>query len=350
MLDFSQRSRTAHSRRWPVAVLVIALGVVGVLIATWCFANAAWYRQPEQEAEAVIVEVLEGEYFKYVARELDHTGIASEFALRFYTRFFDDATVYPGTYILTPGMSYQAIMNELHSQDDESVRITIPEGFSLVEMGERIHAVLPEISIEEWSAATSATSTLATDPFVIASGKPSGVDLEGYLFPDTYEFLIDATAEDIATTMLRTMETRLTEIGAATGDAEGMSMHELLTLASIVEKEVRTAETMKNVADVFLKRLDIGMALQSDATINYIIDGDNPSPLYSDLEVESPYNTYKHAGLPPGPISAPGLNALNAVLHPADNDYFYFLTTDEGAIYYAETYDEHLGNKARWLK
>ena len=129
-----------------------------------------------------------------------------------------------------------------------------------------------------------------------------------------------------------------------------MTMHELLTLSSIVEKEVRTAETMKNVADVFLKRLDIGMALQSDATINYIIKGDNPSPLYSDLEVESPYNTYKHAGLPPGPISAPGLNALNAVLHPASNTYLYFLTTDEGAIYYAETYEEHLRNKARWLK
>ncbi len=298
----------------------------------------------------VIIEVLEGEYFRTIARQLQQAGIANEFMLRYYVKVFNDATVYPGTYIIAKGMSYEAIMNELHSQDVDSVRITIPEGFSLVEMGERIHTVLPSVTIDAWTAATSAQSTLASDPFVIASGKPTGVDLEGYLFPDTYEFLTDATAEQIATTMLRTMENRLSAIGAATGDAEGMTMHELLTLASIVEKEVRTAETMKNVADVFLKRLEIGMALQSDATINYIIKGDNPSPLYSDLKVESPYNTYIHPGLPPGPISAPGLNALNAVLHPAENSYLYFLTTDEGDIYYAETYEEHLRNKERWLK
>jgi len=129
-----------------------------------------------------------------------------------------------------------------------------------------------------------------------------------------------------------------------------MTTHEILTLSSIVEKEVRTAETMNNVADVFLKRIAIGMALQSDATINFIIKGDDPSPTYEDLEVHSPYNTYKHPGLPPGPISAPGLNALTAVFHPASNDYYYFLTTDAGDIYYAKTYDQHLENKRKYLK
>ncbi len=348
--DYHYRIRPAFPGRLQIVALFGGIGLVIVMIAAYCFANAAWYSVPEDTASDISITVDEGSSFARVAADLGISDIASPFWIRVYAKLFDDATVYPGNYVLVPGMSYQAILTELHGHDADSVRITIPEGFSLVEMGARIHTVLPEISIEEWAAATSAKSALATDPFVITSGKPAGVDLEGYLFPDTYEFLLDATAEDIATTMLRTMETRLTDIGAATGDAEGMTMHELITLASIVEKEVRTAETMKNVADIFLKRLDIGMALQSDATINYIIDGDNPSPLYSDLEVESPYNTYKHPGLPPGPISAPGLNALNAVLHPADNDYFYFLTTDEGSIYYAETYEEHLRNKSRWLK
>ncbi|MCR4312603.1 MAG: endolytic transglycosylase MltG, partial [Candidatus Uhrbacteria bacterium] len=89
---------------------------------------------------------------------------------------------------------------------------------------------------------------------------------------------------------------------------------------------------------------------QSDATINYIIDGDDPSPTYADLEVESPYNTYKNPGLPPGPISSPGIQAIAAVLQPISNAYYYFLTTDDGDIYYAETYDEHLTNKNLYLK
>ena len=92
------------------------------------------------------------------------------------------------------------------------------------------------------------------------------------------------------------------------------------------------------------------MPLQSDATINYIIDGDDPSPTYADLEVESAYNTYRNPGLPPGPISSPGLRAITAVLQPISNPYYYFLTTDGGEIYYAETYDEHLENKNAYLK
>lgn len=331
-----------------IAVDLVILALLGV--GAYVFAQAAWYSTPEQGAEDVVIEVPAGARFRQVATQLDDSAIANEFWLRVYTRFFDDATVYPGNYIVTPGMSYQAIMAELKSHDDESVRITIPEGFSLAEMGERIQTVLPSVTAASWAAATSAQSALAKDPFVVAAGKPAGVDLEGYLFPDTYEFLTDATAESIATKMLRTMETRYTAINDSANPPLGMTVHDVLTLASIVEKEVRTAETMKNVADVFIKRLDIDMPLQSDATINYIIDGDNPSPLYSDLEVESPYNTYKHPGLPPGPIAAPGLNALTAVLNPTPNAYYYFLTTNDGRIYYGETYEEHLVNKRMYLR
>lgn len=337
--------------RGRLQILSAFVGVIVVffIVASYLFVNAAWLREPNAEAKDIPMTVEETDIFGTVASRLHQNDIASSFWLRVYARLFDVETVYPGTYVFQEGMSYSAIIDTLQSIQSTSVRITIPEGFSLVHMGERIHAALPEISLEAWQFATSAKSELASDPFVVSAGKPSGVDLEGYLFPDTYEFNTDATADVIAETMLRTMESRTAEIGIATGDSAGMSTHDILTLASIVEKEVRTAETMKNVADVFLKRLDIGMPLQSDATINYIIDGDNPSPTYADLEVDSPYNTYKTPGLPPGPISAPGLNALNAVLHPTHNDYYYFLTTDEGDIYYAETYEEHLRNKARWL-
>ena len=341
-------------RSWAgyIKIVGIFLGAVGVigLIAIMQFRNAAWGRKPANSAAAVTVTVAEGETFTEVTKDIEAQNLASSFWLRTYVKLFDDPSIYPGNYTFVIGQNYQSIMTELHGHSLSAVRITIPEGFTLAKMGERIRAAIPSISIEQWNAATGVKSPFASDPFVIASGKPTGVDLEGYLFPDTYEFATDATAEDIVKTMLETMKGHIDDIGTVTGDAAGMTMHQVLTLASIVEKEVRTADTMKNVADIFLKRISIGMALQSDATINYIIDGDNPSPTYEDLEVDSPYNTYKNPGLPPGPISSPGLNALSAVLHPTHNDYYYFLTTDDGAIYYAATYEEHLRNKAKWLK
>jgi UPF0755 protein len=332
-------------------LFALFLGVIffSAMIGVYCFLNAGWWRVTEAEAPAVMITVEDGATFSDVAKQLQEKGVANAFWIRVHAKLFGAPDLHPGSYSVLVGSSYHGVLTILSQVQSSVVRVTIPEGFSLSQMGERIHAALPAMSVQDWMNATSATSPLSRDSFVIAAGKPSGVDLEGYLFPDTYEFEQTATAEDVAERMLRTMESRMTSIGAASGDASGMTVHEVLTLASIVEKEVRTPETMKNVADIFLKRLDIGMALQSDATINYVIGGDDPSPTYADLEVDSPYNTYKNAGLPPGPIAAPGLNALTAVLRPIHNEYFYFLTTDDGRIYYAETYDEHLRNKAKWL-
>jgi UPF0755 protein len=182
---------------------------------------------------------------------------------------------------------------------------------------------------------------------VVVAQKPGDVDLEGYLFPDTYRFAYDASAEDIARIMLDNMAEQVNDAGRPNGDAAEMTIHEILTLASIIEREVRQPSTMKNVADIFLKRLDIGMALQADSTVNYVIEGDSPSITLDQRDnTESPYNTYKYPGLPPGPISAPSANAIDAVLNPTANNYLYFLTTDDGEIYYAETHDEHVRNKA----
>ena len=358
MPTYSWERRSYNPFKGRIQLLAVLTGgaliVLGFFVTM--FAGRAWFAHPTPGFEdalnaSISLEVKSGDRFGTVASELKQEGVIdSEFGLRFYARVFDSSTIYPGTYTILRDSSYQDIMAVLHQIESNVVRITIPEGFSLADMGVRIQKFLPSITTEAWNAAVGTSGTASANAFVASAMKPAGVDLEGYLFPDTYEFSKDATADQVANIMIDTMKSHIDDLGAPTGDAVGMSTHEMLTLASIVEKEVRTAETMKNVADVFLKRIAIGMPLQSDATINFIIDGDNPSPLYSDLEVESPYNTYKHAGLPPGPISAPGLNALTAVFHPTSNDYYYFLTTDAGAIYYAKTYDQHLVNKANHLK
>jgi len=128
------------------------------------------------------------------------------------------------------------------------------------------------------------------------------------------------------------------------------SFFEVLTLASIIEKEVSEPEDMKMVADIFYKRLKAGIALQSDATVNYATGKSLIQPTYQDLSVNSLYNTYRYPGLPPGPISNPGINALKAAIYPTPNPYYYFLTTESGQAIYSKTYEEHLINKNKYLK
>ena len=132
--------------------------------------------------------------------------------------------------------------------------------------------------------------------------------------------------------------------------AQKKSIFEIITLASIIEKEVRNPEDMKMVADIFYKRLNKGMALQSDATVNYITGKGLLQPTLADTQIDNRYNTYKYPGLSLGPISNPGLSAIIAAIEPNSNPYYYFLTTKDGAVIYSKTYEEHLRNKAKYLK
>jgi UPF0755 protein len=330
------------------------LGGVGVIlfIVGLNQLNRYFWQEPKDNAEAEVFVITEGESFQTVARHLeDQDLIASKAWFRAGAEvagLTNDLKV--GSYALQPGLSYKTVLAILTAgTTDADIRVTIPEGYTIKQMGELL-ASKGLISIEDWTTATGQFSSLETHEFVVAADKPDDVDLEGYLFPDTYRFAVGATAVDIAEVMLDNMSNRVGNLGEPSGDAEGMTMHEVLTLASIVEREVRQPETMKNVADIFLKRLDIGMALQADSTVNYVTGGDSPSITLDERDnTDSPYNTYKYPGLPPGPISAPGLNAIDAVLNPIHNAYLYFLTTDEGEIYYAETHEEHVSNKARYL-
>lgn len=333
-----------------VIIAFLALMLVGVGVRQ---VYRFWLSQPSEDAQGVQIVVEEGDTLSSVIPKLGDA--VSPFWFKVYAKFSgQESSIHPGTFTFHEGASYRAILQMLQVGSVNDVTLTIPEGFAITQMGERVVAAFPRITMEEWARVTGQFSPLEEHPFVIAAEKPDDVDLEGYLFPDTYSFFADATAEDIAKKMIDTMYERVATAGihvAPDGEAhDAMSIHEMLTLASIVEKEVRQLATMKNVADIFLKRLEIGMALQSDATVNYITGGDDPSVSYADLEIDSLYNTYKYPGLPPGPISNPGLNALMAVAAPTANDYYYFLTTDEGDVYYAETHDEHVANKSRYLR
>ena len=149
-------------------------------------------------------------------------------------------------------------------------------------------------------------------------------------------------AREILLMMARNFDDRLTTDMRQRAANMGLSVFELVTLASLVEKEARFDEDRPVIAQVFLKRLQLGIPLQSDTTIQYLLDAPKEDVTYADTEIESPYNTYQHIGLPPGPIANPGLASIEAVLHPADTDYLYFVADRQGHNHYSRTYSEHL--------
>ena len=165
---------------------------------------------------------------------------------------------------------------------------------------------------------------------------------EGFLFPDTYEVEPGTSAEDILQMMVRNFDDKLTDKMRERAEKMDLSIYELVTLASLVEKEARFEEDRPMIAQVFLKRLELDMPLQSDTTIQYLLDAPKEDVTYADTEIESPYNTYQHYGLPPGPVANPGIASIEAVLHPADTDYLYFVADRAGHNHYSKSYDEHL--------
>jgi UPF0755 protein len=259
-----------------------------------------------------------------------------------------DTNLIAGTYTLSESLDATEAVDLLFAGPNtgETFRITIPEGLNRA----LIDDLTNELTGESYSKITAQTDQFLAE-YEFLGSIPAGQNLEGYLFPDTYELFTGASTTALVNRQLSTFNTKVYQQYAEELTSHPKySLHELLTLASVVEREVRQPETRKMVADIFLKRLDIGMPLQSDATINFITNKGMPSPLFKDLEVESPYNTYRNGGLPPGPIANPSISSIEAVLSPTANDYYYFLTTDAGVIHYAKNFDQHVANKFKYLK
>ncbi len=169
------------------------------------------------------------------------------------------------------------------------------------------------------------------------------------MFPDTYRIFKNATAQDIIEKMLDNFDQKISSELRTEISKQNKSIFDIITLASIVEKELSADEDRAIAADIFYRRMEIGMPLQSDATVNYVTGKKETRPSVDDTHTDSLYNTYQNRGLPPGPISNPGLSAIKAVIYPKANNYYYFLTTEEGDVIYSRTNDEHAENKAKYL-
>ncbi|MDU2592443.1 MAG: endolytic transglycosylase MltG, partial [Paeniclostridium sordellii] len=176
------------------------------------------------------------------------------------------------------------------------------------------------------------------------------LSLEGFLYPDTYYFDKKVTEEEVLSAMLKRFEKMYTDKFKKEQKERGLTLQQVVNLASIIEKEAVLDEDRPMIASVFYNRLNVDMPLQSDATIQYIFDERKDRVMYKDLKIKSPYNSYINKGLPPTPISNPGVKSIEAVLNPANSDYLYFVATIDGKNNYSKTYEEHLKHVENYKK
>lgn len=313
--------------------------LIASAIAAAFFIPAAWFSQPSASAPSLSFVVAPTSTVAMVARGLTEKGILTTTMGYEVFGLIDASARHPkaGTYTVQPGMSYRTLARLFFTgmQRDE-VTVQVIEGWSIADEASALNAL--GVTMEKPVAADWA------EEYSFLSGLPKGTTLEGYLFPDTYRVWKDQLPEGL-------IKKQLDEFGKKTaGFAEeakkqGKSLAEIVTMASIVQKEVANKDEMKMVAGIFWNRVRIGMPLQSDATVNFVTHAGNTRPTAKELQTDSPYNTYQNKGLPPGPISNPGADALEAALHPTSSSYFYFLTDANGKIYFAKTLDEHIRNR-----
>lgn len=249
--------------------------------------------------------------------------------------------ILPGHYLFEKGMRYGEVLDLLAAGPNYQVRVTIPEGLTVRQTAERLSAALG-FKVEDFLA--ECYSRLHPTPFL----EGRDVTLEGFLFPKTYDLHPDASPGEVIDVMLRQFEREVADLDWGKAESMGLSPYEVVIVASMVEKEAMLEEERPLVAAVIYNRLRRNMPLQIDATVQYALPQWKPRLTYQDLQVDSPYNTYKKKGLPPGPICSPGKSSLAAALEPASVDYLYYVATEEGRHFFTSDYQEFLEAKKRY--
>ena len=256
-----------------------------------------------------------------------------------------------GKYEISPSMTIEQMVNLFVGGKiiGNEVSITVPEGYSIKDIDQTL-AKNGLIGGGEFINFDKNIKQAILSEYDFLEDKPKEAGLQGYYFPDTYKYYNNSSIEDVVAKMLVNFDTKLTSDLRKEIKKQNKTIFEVIILASIVEKEAGSTEDMSKVASVFQNRLDIGKALESDATVNFITNSGRSQSTYEDLKIDSPYNTYKYKGLTPGPISNPGIDAIRAVIYPEKTDYYYFLTEKEdGKAIFSKTYQEHLMNKNKYL-
>jgi UPF0755 protein len=343
-----RRNKVKNRRRLLISSIVIA-GIIIIAVSAIYSLYVGKESKPVDPGskEYVSVTIPSGTGTEGIANILEKNKLINNsgvFKLQSKSKGYD-GKYKAGQYSLSPSMSMEDIMKILLAGKADTVRFTIPEGYDIKRTTEKLSKeglVNAEVFAKEIESGQFDYEFLAD--------APAGPNrLEGYLFPDTYEIFANADEHDIVDKMLYQFNKVFTAEYYARADELGMSVREVITLASIIEREARLPEDRPVIASVFYNRLKIKMPLQSCATVQYILGEQKPVLSIKDTQIESPYNTYLNPGLPPGPIASPGADSIKAALYPADTNYLYFLAKGDGSTAFSATYDQFLKDKAKYI-
>ena len=328
-------------------IIVIVMAAYSLWESVW---GEGYYNGPAGSA-SVEIDIPMGSSTGFIASILQENGLIQNTRLfRLVSRYEGyDGHLKAGHYLLSSTMNMEDLLTELQKGLVllEGIRFTIPEGFTVEETGARLEEqglVKKEVFLDFCLTYEETDSDFLRQIFAEVPPQ-TDYKLEGFLFPDTYEVFSDATEEDIVKMMLNRFLDVFNDDCRQRAEEMGLSVYQVINLASLVEKEAVNDEDRPLVSAVFHNRLNSAdmPLLQSCATIQYILGEPKPILTYADLEIESPYNTYIHPGLPPGPIASPGRRAIEAALYPADVDYLFFVAKEDGSggHYFSKTLQEH---------
>lgn len=310
----------------------IFAGAVSALLLLFAFLYTLYFRAPADFPRETLLTIARGTPLAQVGADLEERGLVrSAFWLRIAVSLRrGEAGALAGDYFFKSPVTLLRIAERLAAGEYglPTVRVVIPEGLSNRETALLLEKQLPKFNARDFVARAA--------------------EKEGYLFPDSYDFFTNATAEEVIAAMESNFEHKVAPLAPLFAKF-GKTEREVVIMASLLENEARTIDSRRRVAGILWKRLRLGIPLQVDAVFPYIFAGKAYDLTDGDLQVDSPYNTYRYKGFPPTAIANPGLLALRAAVTPIDTPYLYYLSDTEGEMHYARTHEEHLRNRARYL-
>ncbi|MFC8559793.1 endolytic transglycosylase MltG [Peribacillus frigoritolerans] len=340
-----------------IASLILLIGIVGLV--GFLYINSAMKPVDPDDDTIKKVKIPIGSSVNGISTLLEEQGIIKDARVfKYYIKFRNESGFQAGEYKLSPSMPIEDIVTSIKTgklMKEAAMKITIPEGKQLSQIADIIAGKTgedPKKVFKKLNDKKFVNSMQEQFPQLLTSeieNEKVLYPLEGYLFPATYDFYEEKpTLESIVIEMLKKTEETL-QAYEGQMDKNDYSVHEMLTFASLVEEEATAQVDRGKIASVFYNRIKEGMPLQTDPTVLYAKGSHKSRVYYKDLEVKSPYNTYKNKGLPPGPIANAGTTSIDAVLKPEKTDYLYFLATPEGEVLYSKTLDDHNNKKAEHI-
>lgn len=306
-----------------------------LIFATFCIVVFSVFQtsSPSFPDEGIIMQIDKGMNVKDIAQVAKEKKVVRSSTLLYgiITFLYDPTTIYAGTYNFSQPQNVFEVAKKLSLNDIDNtlMRITLPEGITRKDIADIASQNITDFDTQKFLELTK--------------------NNEGYLFPDTYYISPDFTAEELVTLLVETFALKVASLKDEIQQSI-LSEYDILILASILEREANDEISMRTVSGILQNRLRIGMALQTDASIEYVLDKPLNELEADDLKIDTPYNTYLYVGLTPTPIGNPGLRAIKAVLNPVKTNYLFYITDEQGIFYYAEDFEEHKRNIQKYLR